>query len=114
LVGDADRGDRLAANLADDIDERRQGDRPDLFGVVLDPARLRVDLRELLIRSRGFATVGEDRPTTYASRACVDGDHATSGIATHRRHRSQRRRFLVDRLGRCEGPVLVRLVGAGR
>ena len=52
LVGNADRGD-VAPRQAG-LSNRLGGDaklrRPDLVGVVLDPARLREDLPELLLR----------------------------------------------------------------
>ena len=81
---------------------------------MLDPARLRVDLGELLYAAAVSPPSAKIARLRTPGRARVDGDHATPGFIGHRRHRSQRRRFLVDRLGRCDGPVLVRLVGAGR
>jgi hypothetical protein len=54
LVGDADAGQRrgvelgASQRLAADLDRRR----PDLLGIVLDPARLGEDLRQFLLRRR--------------------------------------------------------------
>ena len=53
LVGDADAGQRLGVELG--LGQRAAADldrgRPDLLGVVLDPAGLRKDLRQLLLRA---------------------------------------------------------------
>ncbi len=81
---------------------------------MLDPAGPRIDLGELLVGSSSVAPPSEHRATTHAGRARIDGYDAAPHLGPHARHGSQRRRFLVERLGRCDGPVLVRRVGAGR
>ena len=55
LVGDADGGDvrrRASPRAAERLDGDADLRRPDLLRVVLDPAGLRKDLRELLLRDR--------------------------------------------------------------
>ena len=66
-------------------DERRRHRPPDLGGVVLDPARLRKMLRELLVRRHRGAAVDEHRTAAHARRAGVDRDHARVGAVHGRR-----------------------------
>ena len=104
LVGDADRGDRLAGGvqLADDLGQRLAGDAPDVVGVVLDPARLREVLRELAVRTRPRHAVVVDREGAHAGGARVDRDDAAhSGRGSVRG--AQRRR--VGEGVRCARPA---------
>src|SRR4051794_25200247 len=108
LIGDADRGDGVPADFGDHVVQRCLDDGPDLLGVMLDPAWLRIQLRELTVRRGRLMSVDEDRSAANARGAGVDRDHTAPRRIVHFR------RFFVGRWGRCEGPVLVRLVGAGR
>ena len=99
LVGDPDRRHGGGADLLDDVVQRRPHRRPDLGGVVLDPARSGEVLGELAVRGDARRAVGEDCPAADAGGAGIDGDDA--------RHR---RRPFDGRFG----PLEVRRVGAGR
>src|SRR6185436_1358313 len=76
LVGDADRlhvargGARLLQAVLRDL----QLARPDGFGVVLDVARLRIDLRELLLRGRDGRAVVAEQDRAARGRALVEGE----------------------------------------
>jgi hypothetical protein len=75
LVGDADAGHGCSVQLglgqraAADLDRRR----PDLLGVVLDPARLGKDLRQFLLRRRHRPAVGIEDDGAGAGRTLIDG-----------------------------------------
>ncbi len=75
LVGDSDGRHVVDAHGADHLVQGVAGGGPDLVGVVLDPTRLRVVLRELAIRTRSGPAVGEHRPAAHPGRAGIDGDH---------------------------------------
>ena len=76
LVGDADAGQRLGVELR--LGERAAADldrgRPDLLGVVLDPARLGEDLRQFLLRRRHRPARGIEHDGAGAGGALVDGE----------------------------------------
>ena len=80
LVGDAERGDGrgLDAGLADRRAHDADDARPDLLGVMLDPAGSREVLRELLLRHRHdpHRPVEDDR--ARRGRALVDGKHISA------------------------------------
>ena len=74
LIGDADylglhsaHGDRIA--------RREQRALENFLGVVLDPAGLRIVLRDLLVPAPGDATVGADHQRSGSGRALVDREH---------------------------------------
>ena len=87
LVGDADRGDllRIHARLRDRLARAGELRGEDLARVVLDPARLRVDLAELVLRGgrRRAVFVEQDRARAGGSLVeCEDVAHA--GILSRR------------------------------
>src|SRR5262249_2413686 len=81
LVRDADRGDLGAVHP-------RRGERPlsrvadggpDQLGVVLDPARLRIVLRELGVASGADGTLGVDHPRGGARSPLIEREDITAG-----------------------------------
>ena len=92
------RGDGVAVALdrGDDLAERVVHRRPDLVGVVLDPARAGEVLRELAVGEGAAHAVGVHRDRAHAGRAGVDreddlghvssaqgvGERATGGAAS--------------------------------
>ena len=88
LVGDPDRGDTLRARPApvDGLAHRRQRVAPDVLGVVLDPSRSRVVLREFAPRQRHGLAALIEYDAARRGRALVNGEDV-SGMA-HRSGRS--------------------------
>ena len=78
LVRDTDGRDAVTADLLDDLGEGGLHRPPDLGGVVLDPSRLRVVLRELAVRRDDGGVVGEHRTAPDTGGPGVDGDHDLS------------------------------------
>ncbi len=74
LVGDADGRDvaRADAGLGERFVHDARLRRPDLAGVVLDPARLREDLPELLLRDRAHGAGMVEDERARAGRALVE------------------------------------------
>ena len=74
LVGDADPGERagLEPGLGERAPDDRQGVAPDVLGVVLDPARLRVVLREFPLRLAERPAAPVEQHGAAASGALVD------------------------------------------
>ena len=85
LVGDPDRGDTPRARPApvDGFAHRRQRAAPDVLGVVLDPSRSRIVLREFAPRQRHGLTALIEYEAARRGRALVNGENV-SGMA----HRS--------------------------
>ena len=81
LVGDADADEVLRLEFrpgeccAADLDHRR----PDLFRIVLDPAGLREDLRQFLLRAGNRTTRGIEHDGAGAGGALVDGEDMSGG-----------------------------------
>ena len=75
LVGDADRGDRLAADLLDHRIQGRDRGAPDFVDVVFDPAGLGIVLSEFTVRRDRGGVVGEDGSAAHACGSGVEGDH---------------------------------------
>ena len=71
LVGDADRRD-LAAVGVGCLFQRGDGIAPDILGIMLDPAGLRVMLREFASHRLARDAVGAERHAPSRSRALVD------------------------------------------
>ena len=76
LIGDADRGDVACADscLGEDFVHNTRLRRPDFGRVVLDPTRLRKDLREFLLctGADGPVTIEHDRARTR--RTLIEGE----------------------------------------
>ena len=77
LVGDADRGDVLCgeARLLQRLAADRDGRGPDVLGLVLDPARRRKMLRELLLRHGRDRDVAAKHDGARGGGALIDGQH---------------------------------------
>src|SRR2546430_3499777 len=80
LVGDPDRRHLGAtdARLRERGPRRALDRRPDLLGIVLDPARLREILRQLGVAAGEDAAVGIDDQRRRASRALVEGENVAA------------------------------------
>src|SRR5262249_11880322 len=74
LVGDADRGDvaRLRARVRERAARGAQLRLEDLVGIVLDPARLREVLAELVLVERDHAALGVEQDRARRGRALVE------------------------------------------
>ncbi len=104
LIGDSDR-DRNA-NFAHNFLKGFDNRAPDFFGIVFNPTRFRKVLGEFTIRSNDFVVINEHSTTTHTGRAGVDSHDVRRGTHGYR---------FLRLLERCwDGPVVVRLVGAGR
>ena len=84
LVGDPDRGDRAPGGVAPRERGARGGDggRPDLVGIVLDPARARVVLREFRVAAGGHPALRVHAERGRARGALIEGEnHRPAGVA---------------------------------
>jgi hypothetical protein len=94
LVGDADRGDvarpdlRAAERLDRDADLRR----PDLLRIVLDPAGLREQLRELFLRDRANRAVAVEDDGPRAGRSLVEREDERHGGSLYNGRRERKGR----------------------
>ena len=79
---------------------------PDFLRIVFNPARFREVLSKFAIRSHDFLVIDEHSTATHSGRAGIDSHDVRR--ATH----GERFLGLCERY--CDGPVDVRLVGAGR
>ncbi len=107
LVGDADR--RHGAGTADGVDdlaERGDDGAPDLVGVVLDPAGLRVVLAELLVGRGDRAAAVVDRTAAHPGGAGVDGDDDAHRRGPPGRPDVPPVRLVGGGLGRPDGAVV--------
>ena len=93
LIGDADRGDlaRVDAGLRKRLVQDARLRRPDLHRVVLDPARLREDLPELLLRDRVNPAGVVEQQCARAGRALVEGEYEGHGCRWVTNGRPRRR-----------------------
>src|SRR6266511_5681657 len=87
LVRDADRRNRepVGLELRPHLGERLRGRRPDLLGLVLDPAGLREVLGELAVRPPDGPARVVDRVRPHAGRAGVDREADAHSAITRRR-----------------------------
>ncbi len=85
LVGDADGGHLLVgdAGLGQGFDEHAALGRPDFHGVMLDPARLRVDLRELALGDGHHVGVAVQHDGAGTGGALVEGDDELLVLVAH-------------------------------
>src|SRR5581483_3518271 len=67
--------------IAERAPDHRHGGAPDLFRVVLDPARLREDLRQLSLRRRARHTVLAKEDGARARRPLIDGEQTARPLA---------------------------------
>ena len=76
LVGDADSSDLRGTRVRIGDDGAHGGNRcrPDLFGIVLDQARRRINLGKFLLRMRDRSQVGIEQDGARRRRALVDGN----------------------------------------
>ena len=104
MIGDAN-GERRT-NLGDDFIEGFNDRAPNLFSVMFNPARFGEVLREFAIRRDDFLAINKNGTAPNASSSSVNS-HDVSRVGHC---------YLFLRLfeRNCEGPVVVRLVGAGR
>ena len=117
LVGDADRGDvprpdlRAAERFDADADLRR----PDFLRVVLDPAGLRKDLCELLLRDRADGAVVIEDDGARTGRALIEREDVRHGRVTIQcpRQDSCRKRSGAELLAEFFGTLRPDLFGVG-
>ena len=77
LVGDPEPGERarLDAGSGQSLPRCRERGSPERFRVVLDPARLRKDLRELLLRHGDERSAGPEDDRARRGRALIDDEN---------------------------------------
>jgi hypothetical protein len=79
---------------------------PDFFCIVFNPTWFWKVLGEFAIRGNHFMVINENRTTAHAGRAGINSHDVRRGAHAYR---------FLRLLERCwDGPVVVRLVGAGR
>jgi hypothetical protein len=104
LIGDSD-SDRIT-NFVHYFIEGFDNRTPYFFRIVFNPTWFRKILREFTIRSNDFLSIDEHGSTAHTSRASINSHDVLRGFHGYR---------FLRLLERCwDGPVVVRLVGAGR
>ena len=78
LIGDADRGDRLRADVLERRAPRCEHRLPDLLRVVLDLARSGIDLGERDLRGGARPSLVVEDNGAGARRPLIDGEHKPS------------------------------------
>src|SRR5262249_45099331 len=79
LVRDADRLDRLRIDEPHRLVERAHHGLPDVFGIVLDPAGLGIDLAKLLVAAAANLQLFVEHEDGGSGGGLVDRDHVAHG-----------------------------------